>query len=276
MAAAAVGLLVFSARAAPQEEPFDPGGGDCGGGPITVTVEASESEVLVGHDVTLTATVNGSRCTGDWQSLCPGDPAPGLYTTPPRPLTKTVCCANVGPFDYGYGASSGQPNGGYSFGRKTVTVVGPNDSEVTGYNIPSGHYSGASGTAVNLVITPLRSGEKIGPCLDYAPIVERSRWVLDESGNSMSMDQDWAEYLDAQWDSGERAIIHTFTHSCAFLNTVPENGPYGPKYTFMYRLTFGSQCGGQATIRVPGVVHVQRSKVGDCSFKIIDWSESYP
>ena len=251
-----------TARSGPQK----PSGGGCEGGPITVTVTADESEVLVGHDVTFTATVNGRLCEGSWNKLCP-DASPSFfaYLRPPEDTTRDVCCDQIGPMEYVYAATSGGgPTGAEDDDGATVTVVGPNDSTVTGFGNPSTPMSGSA--TVTLAITPLKDGERVGPCV--SPIVEYQslKWDANE-GEFVQQHNGWISGGGVSWDTSLQRIVHLYEVSCSGINSVAV-GETGVPRKYYYRIVYETQCGETDWTFNFGPLAFEPERTGDCEFKL--------
>ena len=250
-----------TARSAPQK----PGGGGCQGGPITVTVTADESEVLVGHDVTFTATVNGHLCEGSWNKLCP-DASPSFfaYLRPPEDTTRDVCCDRIGPMEYVYAAvSGGGPTGAEDDDGATVTVVGPNEFEATGFGAASAPLLG--GSEATLAISFTRDGQRVGPCV--APTVAYNVYVWQD-GEYVSDGQGWANDASIFWDTSRQVLLHRITYDCGSINAANMNGSIGPAQKVFYRITYDTQCGEtEGSFETEGIV-IRAVRTGDCVFEL--------
>ena len=253
----------MTARAVQIDEGPGEGGGDCGGGPISVTVTAEPSEVLIGHEATLTADVNGARCSGAWQVACPAQFPMVFLNVPPDDTTKVVCGDKIGSQDHIYAASSGGNPPQSDQGRATVTVVGPNEYGATGFGNPSARIGG--GSIANISIAVRRDGESVGPCV--SPTVEFDVFTV-QGGEYESDGNGWRASVNVFWDTSSQRILHRVGYTCGEIDAVDVGGPIGDPIKYFYRVTYGTQCGAtEGSFETGGfVLHPKRT--GDCTFAI--------
>ena len=265
------------ARGAPQIGPGSGDGGDGQGGG-SVSVEVSPNPVIVGYEIQLTADATTENLDeGSQFSGCPGVPAPTLaLDEPPAALSATACITRLGTQVFGYSARF--DNGDVVSARDTLTVQGPNGSEVQGYRDVS-VMDGAVARA-NLMITPVRDGTPLGPCVEVVRVELKSSRI-DESTGAEVLVSDWSEAPNVvYWSPATRSVIHRVPVSCESIDGVDEsenNGLFGWKKIFHYRIVIPRYCEEEnAVINIAGPVRAQLRKVGPCEFEIVDWFDYDP
>ena len=268
-AAAAVCLLALDARGTPGPPAPPPGGG---GG--SVTVDVSDTEVLVGHEVTMTATVDGPAIGGTWFEVCPGGAAPRFvprFVFDETNFENEACFGKVGAVDHGYKAEF--QGGGTAEDRKTVTVVGPNAHQTGRYGEASQPYPVYPNTQVANLITYLHDGSAlVGPCAEVTK-VEAKTFVWDMQEGYYVKTADWAEVGWLSWvvkeKEGKAYLDHHFGAHCADIDAVAVGEPCGPALRFEYRVTFAGGCGADdfEYVTAPGVV-AQPYRTGPCQYEL--------
>ena len=247
-------------------DPGGDGGGDCPGGEVTVTADAADTEVLVGHDIELFASAS-PLCRGAWNSWCPdfGTPPGLLLADHPEPLTKTACADKIGPEVWAYNAASG---GGPALNREAhaeveVTVVGPSETAIYGYGEPS--YSTVDGAAVvEIKICPEHNGKRVGRCT--RPNIAREIYVK-QNGSWVPNGDGFQAATSIQWDHLRRCIVHRLSATCDEINQVDPGDTIG-EARYRYRITYGTQCGEtDGTLTTP-VKSFMAERTGNCTYTV--------
>ena len=237
---------------------------------VTVTDPAS-GEVLVGHEATLQATITGDPIGGGWDSFCPGvSKRPNNGPGAPD-LEKTISCPRVG--EKIHRCCAVFEGWSESEAEATVTTVGPNEVDVTGYDSPS---SGSpEGQYLSLLVKPVRGGEQIG---EHAEVIDvefrKEEW--DSFNNRFDETDGWRRDQSAvSYDPAFRGIIHGFSNSCAYLDTLPDGQVYTEPVRYQYRITIAGDCNyhGGRTFTLQHYAHVQRKKGTGCRFTIIETTD---
>ena len=167
-----------------------------------MAVTADPSEVLVGNEVTLTATVTGGDpLAGGWFHVCPGDGWPPPTTEPAEPLTKTVCCGRVGIVEHGYAAEFAD---GTDRDATPVTVVGPDNFSTIGFNTDSFTYGNGVEAAV-LATYLTKNGQTVGTCADVQMLeVLVLQW--DDAEGEYVQSGDWISPATGSVRNGSRGM----------------------------------------------------------------------
>ena len=256
-------MLLLVAAATARQDP-DLGGGDKpnrapgpNGPDGTVEVSVEQGEVMLGYKLKASAVTGPDVLGTRWDVECPNINPP-LFPVP-RPgdpsqikFEHEECCVTLGPRNVWCTAEF--PNG-IARDSKSVTVVGPDNADIFGFEINSTKFPDDTARA-NVTVVPRRSfsGKKIGPCYTGTPIVEVKISSKTEPDGDYVPDYGWTQV--PWWNVATRDVRFRIIRGCDAVNAVDAGSFFGKTMLYEFRLTFPTECGLLETIDIAAPPHI--------------------